>query len=146
MLTPAHECPTGYDVFGPYTLPLGGNLDEMATKLRGFIWAHWHERRPGCAELTTTSMWEGVRCTSIYVVGPDSDDSWHILDGWECGPGTQGIPKATSGTSNWYSAQRVPRDKAKRGQNEALSDSADVPPNSYILEFRDISGQKRGGI
>jgi hypothetical protein len=137
---PAHRCPTGYDLFGPYTVPLGGKVVEMLDRVRGFIWLHWHGRRPGCAEVTTTDPAEGVRCTSIYIVEPDKQGRWHILEEWKCGPGARGVPKATSGSSVWYSVQRVPEGGAGWRRNEPIPDSADVPADSYVLVLRDLSG------
>ena len=143
---PTHHCPPGSDVFGPYTVPYGGKGYETLTKLRGFIWLQWHEHRPGCAEVTTTSMEEGVRCTSIYIVEPDKRGTWHIFHEWKCGPGTRGIPKATSGRSTFYSVQRIRQDSPGRERSEELPDSADVPASTYLLDLMDISGQKKGGI
>jgi hypothetical protein len=144
--TPTHHCAAGDDLFGPYTVPSGGNLGETLSKLRGFIWLHWHEQRRGCAEVTTTSMWEGVRCTNIYTVEADKDGRWYILDEWKCGPGTRGVPKATSGTSTWNSVQRVPEGGPGWRRNEPLPDSVDAPADSYVLVVKDLSGRTRLGL
>ena len=139
--TRAHHCPPGYDIFGPYTVPAGGNVGEILSQRRGFIWRHWHDHRPACAEVTTTSMWEGVRCASILIVEPDQRGRWHVIEKWDCGPGTGGTPKATSGTSTWYSVERVREGGAGWRRNPQIPDSENVPPDSYILVFRDISGR-----
>lgn len=144
--TPAHHCPTSYDVLGPYTVPLGGNLGEMSRKLRSFIWMHWHERRRGCAEVTTTDMFEGVRCTNIYTVEADTDGRWRVLDEWECGRGARGLPRPTTGTSAWYSVQRVPEGGAGWRRGKPVPESADVPPDSYILVFQDRSGRTKSPL
>ena len=144
--TPTHRCPAGYDVFGPSTLPLGGNVAEMFTKLRGFIWLHWHQHQRGCAQVTTTSMWEGVRCTSTYLVEDDKKGRWPIPEEWECGPGARGIPKAASGTSTWYSIDRVPLESIGKRLNEPLPDSAVVQADSYVLVLTDMSGKRKSKL
>ena len=135
------HCTPGYDVFGPYTVPLGGDIGETLTKERDFIWTHWHERRNGCAEVTTTSPWEGVRCTGTYIIEADRAGRWHVLNEWKCGPGIRGVPKATHGTNAWYSVQRVRRDDKGRTRSEPVPDSANAAPDSYLLLFKDMTGR-----
>jgi hypothetical protein len=144
--SPTRHCPTGYDVFGPYTVPYGGKVFEAMSKVRGFVWLHWHDRRRGCAEVTTTSMEEGVRCTNIYIIEPDEQGRWYILDKWKCEPGSGEIPKATSGMATWYSVQRIPQSGAGRARNQPLPDSVEVPADSYVLEFADMPGRNKSGL
>ena len=138
---PAHPCPAGYDMFGPITVPPGGNVSEVLNNERDFVWRHWHARRPGCTEVTTTSPWETVRCTDRFTIGPAQDGRWRIVDHLECGRGAGGWPKPTSSESTWYSVQRVPKPLNAREQASPLPDSADVPADSYLLIFSQQTGK-----
>ncbi len=141
-----HRCPTGIDVFGPYTVPYGGEVGKMYTTLRGFLWQHWHERRSACAQVTSTSIEESVRCTNMYIIEADKHGRWRIVNEWKCGPGGRGWPRATSGKSTWYSVQRVPEGGAGWRDNKPFPDSEDLPSDSYVLVFRDISGRNESPL
>jgi hypothetical protein len=140
--TPTHHCPKGYDLFGPYTLPLQGRAYQVTARERGFIWAHWQQRRPCCAQVTTTDSAEGVRCTNLFIVEPDRDGRWHIIEDLNCGPGVRGLAKPAFGTWTWYSLQRVPLGGAGWRKNKPLPDTADAAPDSYLFRVNDLSGRK----
>jgi len=144
-----HCCPPSYDIFGPYTMPLlgkPGEMREVHDKMRGFIWAHWHHRQPGCAALTTTNPVEFVACTDGFIVEPDKQGRWRIGEELKCGPGGKGWPKATTERSTWYSVRRVTQAAQAGKGNEPLSDSADVPASSYLLILKDSSGRQRAEL
>jgi hypothetical protein len=139
------DCKGGYDVSPPYTIPLIGKPGERAliyNKTRAFVWAHWHERRPGCATLTTTSTAEFVKCTDSYIIEPEKGGRWHIDERMKCGPGAGGWPKPRAERTMWYSVRRVAKSGIGGRANEPLPDSADVPASSYVLIFSDTSGRK----
>lgn len=127
----------GYDVFGPYTVPWGGNVAKMWDDLQDFVWIHWHERRRGYAVVTTTSIEEGVVCTNTYVVETDKRGSWRVMNEWKCKGGHR--PRAGRRTAT--SVQRLAKDSKGHWTEESLPDSVEAPAGSYVLRFRDKSGR-----
>jgi len=128
----------GYDVFGPYTVPLNdiGNGLKIYADLRSFIWSHWHGHRRGYAILTEISVEESVPCQTTYIIEPDKYDNWHIDKRWKC---KKGHPRA--GRSIITSVRRVVRDRSGYRTDVAVADTADVPSESYFLVLLDVSGQ-----
>jgi hypothetical protein len=138
-------CKKGYDVSGPYTVPViakPGVRDLIYNKTRAFVWSHWHQRRPGCATLTTTNTAEFVKCTKSYIIEPEKGALWHIDEQTKCGPAADGSRKAKAERTIWYSVRRVAKSDAGGRANEPLPDSADAPAGSYVLILSDRSGRK----
>lgn len=68
------------DKAGPYSL--GNNLslaqtNRLLSKIRGFLWDHWSEDRPGQLQATVYTV-EGDPTTYIFFVEKDSKGHWCI--------------------------------------------------------------------
>ncbi len=129
----------GYDRFGPYTVPSGGNVVKMLDDLRGFVWTHWRERRRGYAVVTTIDVFEHVPCTSTYIIEPDEYGQWYVEEHAKC----KGHILSESERVRGVSVQRLAVDNAGRRTDKFLPDSAVVPPGSYILMLRDKFGNDK---
>lgn len=141
--SPPTACPrqlnlAGYDVFGPRTLPVlyNENTPKIYAELRSFIWTHWHERRRGYAVVTEFSVEESVPCQTTYLIEPDKYANWHIDKRWKC---KKGRPR--TGRDVITSVQRLARDRSGYRTDVGVPETADVPPESYLLVLRDVSGQ-----
>src|SRR4029078_502470 len=69
-----------YDQAGPYELNNDlhpHDADKILGEIRGFLWEHWKERRPGVVNDTFFSI-EGDQPTSSFLVEPDAKSSWRI--------------------------------------------------------------------
>jgi hypothetical protein len=127
-----------YEKFGPRTVPLGGNIAKMMDDLRSFIWRHWKEHRRGCASVTMSTMEESVPCTSTYIIEPNKQDHWQVLEIWSC----KGSHRPRNGKSTWASVQRLAKDNGVVMKGEELPESADVPSSTYVLQFSDSAGHR----
>ena len=128
----------GYDRFGPYTVPYGGQVAKMYDELEVFVWTHWHERRTGYASVTSTSLEEGVVCTSTIIIEPDKTGNWTLVDEWKCKSGHR--PRAGRRTAT--SVERLKKDSHGHWseEEEPLPDSDEAPAGSFVLRLRDASG------
>lgn len=134
----AQEGGSGFDTFGPVTIRFREheNARKLSAELREFVWRHWHERRRGQAVVTEISVVHPVPCTSTFTIQSDEEDKWHIEKRTKCRKW-----RAKTDRTVVHSVERIERDRNGHRTERVLPDTADVPPESYVLVLRDEAGE-----
>lgn len=141
-----------YDTAGPFD---AGVLMEKATlvseKRKEFLWEHWRQQRLGYI-VTVTYTKEGDKVTLHEYIEPDDKGRWHILvsvnkllvdrEYWAKTKITRTIPAEES--YKVYFLERLSPGKTKTTTQKKIPLNQPLPPESFVLRFKDEKGKLMG--
>lgn len=137
---------TAPDSAGPYRLRAHMPPREQAktiSKMQEFAWPHWKNRRRGTLFEHYGTV-EGAPIEIYLIFENDEKGAWRVrIERKELRSfsGNKQHVVITRRTQLAYIVQRVDERKPTDDDYEALSDSLNLRPGTYIMEFRDKEGQ-----
>src|SRR6266403_910443 len=145
---PLHDV-DAYDKAGPYEIirrPDAAIPLDQIDKMRGWLWAHWTERRLALLIVIRYSV-EGDRSTYYYYIEPDVDGRWRTavkLERLEYNykykdPDCKRYREQYSAA---YSLVRTELETDEAGNHKAIPTDQTRPPATYLLSFKDENGKE----
>jgi len=133
------------DEAGPYVIGNEKDRSKKVADVRGFLWEHWREHRPGRVLVTWISK-EGRQANTIYLLENDERGAWSLRVTIQRPSSKGGSPNHDSVEYIAYSIRRIEPRHDGKSPAVFIADNDSRLGSAYWLVFFDAKGNETAGV